>query len=259
MSGYKDFAACYKLLQSGVDYDGMAALVHRLIDTYGDEHECVVDLACGCGDVSFRLARLGYYVIGVDVSEAMLYEAEKGLAEYPDLRDSVTFVRQDMSELELWGAADAVVCLLDSINHLESVEKLEKTVERVSMFTCDGGLFIFDVNTEFKHTQVLGSNSFVFEEDGLLCTWRNFCGRRGDVEIMLDFFSRNRDGSYDRSSEYFVEKLFGPELLEGLLKKYCFEVIAVFDGFSQDPPGEETERLLYVCKRLPGGRGAQAE
>jgi hypothetical protein len=55
-----------------------------------------------------------------------------------------------MEELDLYGTVNGVVCALDSINYLSSPQSLSKAFSRVSLFLEQGGLFIFDVNTEKK-------------------------------------------------------------------------------------------------------------
>lgn len=249
MAAYQSFAQFYDLLQADVPYERIAKLIEGFIDKYSDENEVVVDLACGTGRLSRELAALGYDVYGVDFSETMLDEAAKNTSA-----DNVTYLCQDMTKLDLWGAADVIVCILDSLNHLESEEKLRQTVERAGMFTCDGGLFIFDVNTEYKHRQILANNCYVFEREDLFCTWQNNCDENGDVSIALDFFSKTADGTYLRESEYFNEKLFRPELIEKYLDENHFDIMGVFNDFSFDEPDEHSERLLYVCKRRKGFR-----
>ena len=163
----------------------------------------------------------------------------------------ITYICQDMSELDLWGAADMIVCVLDGMNHLPNEEAFRKTVERASMFTCDGGLFIFDVNTEYKHREVLGDNCFVYELDGLFCAWRNNCRADGRVDIALDFFAEKEDGSYTRESEYITEILLSCELVEKTAEEFGFEKIGIFDGLTDDAPDSKTERELYVFRRKP--------
>ena len=168
MSGYGRFACYYDKLTENVDYGKIAARCHELIKRYSSEHEVVLDLACGTGSLSEALARLDYDVVGVDLSDQMLEEAmdkryESGL--------NIQYLMQDMTELDLYGAVDAVVCVLDSINHLENEEAVRKTFECVSKFTCDGGLFIFDVNTVYKHRVILADNAFCYDLDGLFCAW----------------------------------------------------------------------------------------
>lgn len=116
MSGYGRFACYYDKLTENVDYGKIATRCHELIKRYSSEHEVVLDLACGTGSLSEALARLDYDVVGVDLSDQMLEEAmdkryESGL--------NIQYLMQDMTELDLYGAVDAVVCVLDSINHLE--------------------------------------------------------------------------------------------------------------------------------------------
>ena len=116
------FACYYDKLTENVDYGKIAARCHELIKRYSSEHEVVLDLACGTGSLSEALARLDYDVVGVDLSDQMLEEAmdkryESGL--------NIQYLMQDMTELDLYGAVDAVVCVLDSINHLEN-EKLSE-------------------------------------------------------------------------------------------------------------------------------------
>jgi len=161
MSGYGRFACYYDKLTENVDYGKIAARCHELIKRYSSEHEVVLDLACGTGSLSEALARLDYDVVGVDLSDQMLEEAmdkryESGL--------NIQYLMQDMTELDLYGAVDAVVCVLDSINHLENEEAVRKTFECVSKFTCDGGLFIFDVNTVYKDfTERIYTDEFLSE------------------------------------------------------------------------------------------------
>ena len=120
------------------------------------------------------------------------------------------------------------------------------------MFTCDGGLLIFDVNTEYKHRQILGDNAFVYdvEDEGLFCAWRNSCNEDGSVDIALDFF-QNEGGIYHRSSEYVTEILISRRVIEDALEKSGFELVGVFDGLSEAEPCETTQRELYVCRRRP--------
>ena len=70
--GYQRFAQFYDRLTGNVDYDLIADLVHGLIQKYADYKEVVLDLACGTGSLSEKLAQKGYDVVGVDNSPEML-------------------------------------------------------------------------------------------------------------------------------------------------------------------------------------------
>lgn len=248
MSGaYGWFAQVYDKLQRDVPYAEMAGLFDGFIKKYSSENEVVVDLACGTGNLSEEMYRLGYDVIGVDLSQEMLNEA---LEKKYDRGLEISYLCQDMTRLDLMGAADVIICVLDSLNHLGSSEELAETFERVSMFTCDGGLFIFDVNTLYKHRQILGSNSFVYDTEGLMCVWQNELSPDNSVTVTLDFFEEQADGRYERFTESFREIVYGLEEIDSLLEKNGFEVLGKYDDFSEKPLNEESQRALYVCRRL---------
>ncbi len=250
MSGYGSFAKYYDALQADVPYSAIAARIRHLGLKYSSENEVVVELGCGTGRLCRELEKLGFDVIGVDISDGMLEEAERTT---PD-DSAITYILQDMTELDLWGAADIIVCVLDGMNHLPNVEAFRKAVERASMFTCDGGLFIFDVNTEYKHREVLADNCFVYDMEGFFCTWQNHCRADGRVDMELDFFAEDEDGRYTRESEYISEILLSPEVIERTVGEFGFELIDVFDSLTDDPPDETTQRELYVCRRKARGK-----
>ena len=245
-SSYGKFALFYDRLTQNVEYRKIALLCDKLIKEYSSENEVVLDLACGTGSLSEEMARLGYDVFGVDLSEEML---EIAMDKRFDSGLDIQYLCQDMTELDLYGAVDAVICLLDSLNHLNSVQDFRKTVERVSMFTCDGGVFIFDVNTLYKHREILGDNAYNYVLDGLFCAWQNECHEDGSVSVYLDFFEEEDDGRYSRYSESFKEIIISESEIKKALAENDFELIGQFDDFSENSVNDKTQRILYVAKR----------
>ena len=245
-SGYESFARFYDRLTQNVDYDSIAKLVDKLVQQYADYKEVIVDLGCGTGTLCEKLAQIGYDVGGVDSSADMLEAARQRLdgKQLP-----VTLLLQDMTRLDLYGAADCTVCLLDSLNHLKDKQQLQKAFERVGMFTCDGGLFVFDLNTEYKHRKVLANNAFDFDNEDFFCAWKNELGDDGSVHIYLDFFNKDNDGRYTRYIDDFTEILFDDAFVEQELEKNGFELIGKFDDFSLEPVKETSQRVLWVCKK----------
>ena len=202
MSAYRAFAAYYDRLTREIDYPGRAAYFDRLIRQHlpVDSGTILLDLACGTGSLSVEFSKLGYDVIGVDASPDMLAEAQQKPATRP-----VLYLCQTFQQLDLYGTVDVAVCALDSLNHITRLGELEQAVGRVSLFTAPGGLLLFDVNTPYKHREVLGNNTFVYDLDDLYCVWQNTTDRQLRTRISLDFFVR-RQGAYYRESERFYER-----------------------------------------------------
>lgn len=246
MRTYESFAAYYDGLTRNVDYAALCSRFCDLISQYGNGGNLVLDLACGTGSLSILLSQKGFDVVAVDASEEMLSVAMNKCYRF----GNPIFLNQSMQELDLFGTIDAAICSLDSLNHLKTKEDVIKTIERVSLFLNPGGLFLFDVNSLYKHREVLGNNTFVYDTDDVYCVWQNsFHPKNGQIDISLDFFESDNDGRYIRSSENFSEYYYSDEFLISVLKKCSIKCIKRFDDFSANPIREDTQRVLYLCRK----------
>ena len=248
MAGYGDFAYYYDLLTENVDYTAISEYISNLLVKNGVDGGILLDLACGTGELSFLLSDKGYDVIGVDASEEMLSVANEKKMESEN--NDIIFLCQRMEELDLFGTVNAVVCVLDSINHVTDIETLKEAFRRVSLFMEDGGVFIFDVNTPYKHRKVLGNNTFVYDMDEVYCVWQNTTDDDMLTEISLDIFERDeQEDVYYKYSESFAERGYEIEFLKELLAEYKFEIIAVYDEMSENELRENSERAVFVLKK----------
>lgn len=248
MNSYNDFALVYDTLTENVGYPRRAACYDRLITAHGGKKGILLDLACGTGSMSFEFAKLGYDVIGIDGSEEMLSVAmDKKL---DGGADSVIFLCQQMQELDLFGTMDVTVCALDSLNHLVNLKDLQETFRRVSLFTNPGGLFLFDVNTPYKHREVLADNTFFYDEPGVTCIWQNTLVEQDVVQVDLDLFIEIESGLYRRAAEQFCERAYPEDLLRSMLDKAGLEVLAVCGEDGKSSPCKTSERVIYVTKKI---------
>lgn len=242
---YNGFAPYYDILMQDADYNSRAEYIARLFKTYGKLPALLLDLACGTGGFSMPFADMGCSVIGVDGSEEMLSTAIAKRGE----RD-ILYLCQDMAALDLYGTVEGAVCCLDSLNHITDYKTLCHVFDKVSLFTEPGGLFIFDVNTIYKHKNILGNNSFVWEEDGLFISWQNsYEPQSRMVTVELDFFAENPDGSYNRDSETIYERAYTKAELERALNHAGFKTLAVLGDMSFEPPQRNAERVYYVARK----------
>jgi len=79
----------------------------------GDKPLRVLDAGCGQGTQALRLARLGHEVLGVDISEELLDDARRAVANEPsDVQALLAFERTDLLVLgpEFAGRFDVVCC-----------------------------------------------------------------------------------------------------------------------------------------------------
>ncbi|MCR5304939.1 MAG: class I SAM-dependent methyltransferase [Oscillospiraceae bacterium] len=261
MSSYGTFAQYYDKLTKNVCYRERAGRLQLLIEKWQNPdmpEQILLDLACGTGTLTEEFAKLGWDVIGIDSSAEMLSEA---LDKKYDSGLPVQYLQQDMRKLDLYGTVAVTVCTLDSLNHLPSAEALRQVLSRVNLFSEAGALFLFDLNTEYKHRKVLADNAFVYELSDAVCIWQNTLDDTAPeypVTIRLDFFEQLGDDKYRRSSEEFTERIWQPETVKALLSETGFTLLEVLDGDRFSVPDAQSQRLLYIA-RAAGGQQMQRE
>lgn len=244
---YSSFASVYDELTMNVDYKKRAEYIMSILADNGIKDGLLLDLACGTGSLSLEFAEKGFEVIGTDASPDMLMQAQSKAYE---AGKNILFLCQRMEETDLYGTVRAIVCSLDSINHLGSKAELGKTFRILKNFIDDGGIMIFDVNTVYKHKEILGNNTFVYDEKNVYCVWQNALQSDGiTVNINLDFFVKDDDGAYTRFSENFKEIAFSDSEITEAAQSAGFKVIKRYEEFSRSEPVSDTERVYYVIRR----------
>ncbi|NMP37137.1 MAG: class I SAM-dependent methyltransferase [Clostridiales bacterium] len=246
MPSYSSFASFYDRLTQNVGYEQRAREYIEILAQNGINSGILLDLACGTGSFTEHFCRSGFDVIGVDASPEMLCEAQAKLSsqEPPPL-----LLCQLMQNLDLYGTVDAAVCALDSINHLPSLSDVRKTFSRLSLFVRPGGIFIFDANTIYKHREILGNNTFVYDLDDIYCVWQNtLLDDTVSVGIDIDIFARESGQKYARYCEAFTETAYTPEELECALCDNGFEVLSICGENTRSAPVEDTQRMIITAK-----------
>lgn len=242
MSGYRDFSEFYDRLMTDVDYSAYADYLLALFEKHGTRPRTVLDIACGSGSLCEQLLHRGIDPIGVDASQDMLARAAEKL-------DGALLLCQDMREMDLYGTVDGAVCTLDSLNHLSGTADLAQVFRRARLFVEPHGLLIFDVNTPYKHKEVLADRAFVAEEEDVLCTWRTQYTSRGHrVDMVLDFFVPCEDGRYERYQDTVCERAYAERTLRRLLAETGWETLAVYEAFTTDAPAPDCERWVFVAR-----------
>lgn len=248
MGGYGRFAQVYDCLMKDAQYKKRTSYILKLFKKHGRVPELLLDLACGTGGFSNEMAMRGIEVIGVDMSEEMLAAARENSAESGT---DVLYLCQKAQELDLYGTVDGAICCLDSVNHITDIKTLSRAFDRVSLFLEPGCLFIFDVNTLYKHEEILGDNTFVIEQDNVYCVWRNrYDSERQITQMALDFFVEDSKGMYERFSEDIEERVYSDSLLCELLEKSGFSVEAVYGDLTTEKPDDTCQRKIFVAKKL---------
>ncbi len=237
---YKEFALAYDALNGDADYDRLFENIYSKFKLHGVKSGAVLDAGCGTGELTLRLARVGYNVIGVDISPDMLSVLDsKVRSEGAD----VLLLNCDLAKLRLYESVKGAVCTFDTLNHL-SPACFEKAVKRISDALEDDGVFVFDMNTPYKHTHVLGDYTFEIVGDGVKCLWDNKYNKklaRTRLAVTLEY----SDGTY--AYERFFEYAYTRRYIEKICKKYSLVIENVVDGETYEPLRSSSQRYCFTA------------
>ncbi|MBO5213069.1 MAG: class I SAM-dependent methyltransferase [Clostridia bacterium] len=245
---YTSLAGVYDDLNVDFDYARYAEFLSKMIKKYEKtDTSLVLDLACGTGKITFELRSLGYDMTGIDISENMLCEARERC--YRENITDILWLCQSMQEFELYGTVDACVCTLDGINYLTDKKDLEKCFSLVHNYLIPDGVFIFDINTPYKFENIYADNSYVLENEGVLCAWQNEYNARSRIcKFYLSIFTENDDGTYERNDEVQREKCYSKRQISDMLKKCGFELLDI-KGDLDGKNAEDTDEKWYFVAR----------
>lgn len=171
MEAYTSFAVVYDTFMDNVPYEEWGEYLHGLLLEYGVEDGLVLDLGCGTGTMTEILASKGYDMTGVDFSEEML---DIAMQKRTKSGHDILYLMQDMREFELYGTVRAIVSICDSMNYLTEDGDLEQVFRLANNYLDPGGLFIFDMNTEYKYREMLGDQTIAEERENCSFIWDNY-------------------------------------------------------------------------------------
>ncbi len=246
---YTSIAKLYDSLNADTDYKSLAAFLSERAKLYcGKNPELILDLACGTGKLTRALARLGYDMTGIDLSEDMLAVAHENSAKE---KLDILYLCQDMTEFELYGTVDAVFCCFDSLNYLTKPSALEKCFSLVHNYLFPDGIFIFDMNTPYKFENVYADNSYVLENGDVFCAWQNYYNKKSKMcDFYLTFFKELEDGTYKRSDEVQRERCYSEKSVLKCLKDTGFELLEILGEDKMSSPCQTDERRYYIARAI---------
>ncbi|MGN1084508.1 MAG: class I SAM-dependent DNA methyltransferase [Lachnospiraceae bacterium] len=283
---YTAFAYVYDELMDNVPYDDWAEYLIGLLKENGVADGLVCELGCGTGQMTRRLAAAGYDMIGIDLSEDMLevareqeygacddeeyFEAEIGEGEesgygdesedevsYDQIQPSILYLQQDMRSFELYGTVSAIVSICDSMNYITTEEDLLMVFKLVNNYLDRDGVFIFDLNTEYKYKELLGDSTIAENREDVSFIWENLYDEEKHLnEYSLTLFAKadtegEEDGSaplYEKYEEVHLQRAYSLEEVKHLLSEAGMTFVAAYDVLTHETPGPQCERMYLVAR-----------
>ena len=245
MDAYHALAASYDRLTNDVDYNATVEFYMQILRREGLKPRTCVDLACGTGSVTEILARKGYDVVGVDLSEEMLTEAFQKVL---DMECPPRFICQNLRDLYLPRGVDMAVCALDSLDYITNPDDCAEAISRTYKVLNPGGIFIFYVNTPEK-LRAMDGQIFLDEDDDVYCVWRGEFDEETNIcSYGMDLFQRDGD-VWHRSFEEHCEYAYSEVQLRSYLKAAGFTHIEVYADRKFEAPGAGEQRIYFKARK----------
>lgn len=244
---YTSFAEVYDELMDNVDYERWADFYAGLMGAYGIHGGRVCECACGTGNLTIPLQRIGFQMTGVDLSQEMLWIAAQKARKQGM---GIPFVAQDMRKLHLHRPMDAILATCDGVNYLlDDTDVLTFFTSAYAALRPGGGLF-FDVSTPWKLEHERGSQLLCEDRENVTYMWQNlFHPQSGVLDMHLCIFVREKDGRYRRMDEEQKQRAHQAQRLRALLLSAGFTQVNVFGNSRLEPPREKEQRWHIAALR----------
>lgn len=250
MESYIDFANYYDSLMYDVDYKSWYDFLKCVLKKEGVNYSSVLEMGCGTGNITEQICNdeVVKSVTSFDISEEMLIIAKEKLKGKANLE----ILKQDMTEINIKKKYDLVLSCCDSVNYIVEEEGLEKVFKSAYNLLNSGGALLFDINSYYKLSEIIGDNVFTEDRDGIYYIWENEYERDRDLcNFYLTFFIEDKNtGQYSRFDEHHLERAYREDKILELLGKSGFETVSIYCDFELSSDCKsKAERIFFLCKK----------
>ena len=180
----------------------------------------ILDLGCGTGQIAAWLSDKGFQVTGIDISASMIRLARQNAPK-------AEFVVQDIRELNLSSTYHASISLFATLNHLMSVEELQRVFERVYDRLESRGGFLFDLNTNEGFRKRWEGTVTVIEDDFVLISQAMYDPEEKVAQTKITSFVLS-DKGWERRDTKLVHRPYEVEEVMSALENAGFRQIETY-------------------------------
>ena len=230
----------YELVYQDRDEEEAEELVAFIERTVSPESgTAILDMGCGRGRHARALARRGYHVTGVDLSERAIEQAEKRAAEEGL---DVLYFRGDMRRPVCDCCFDGVINVFTAFGYFEDDQDHIRALRAMRRSLRPGGWFLQDY---FNVPHILQN---LVPEDQDVRDHTEISQRRwvDDGRINKEITLRtNGDEQTFRESV----RLFGMKDFERMYDEAGFDIVASYGDYDGNPYGERAPRLILHANK----------
>ena len=247
------YANQYDILYAAKDYEAECDLIEDVFRKYGNgKIKTVLDLGCGTGNHAIPMARRGYRLTGVDISEDMLACARAKSQGAGNER--LNFLHGDVRSINLHKQFDAVLMMFAVLGYQTTNEDALSALNTASRHLKPGGLFICDVwygpavlmQRPTDKVKIISTpkGKIIRTASGHLDTYRHLC------EVHYQIIRIENMLLVSETEEEHLVRYFFPQELTYFFKQVDLDIqqISAFNDLRQ-AASEESWNILAVSRK----------
>jgi SAM-dependent methyltransferase len=239
---YEKFAYVYDSIMPDRFYEDYYGFIVEILERFEIRPIESLEVACGTGKLAKIFLDKGYAIEGLDLSESMLNIAKKkGLKVH----------QGNMIDFELNRKYDLILCIFDSLNYVQQQSELQQCFDSVNKHLDQDGLFIFDMNSDYKINKTIPRNFAkiqYYKIGDIELIWLNSSEPNTWIADMI-FFEKAENGMYRRFCEKHIEKAYKLNIVKSTLKKSRFQIAASYADFEFSKIKKNSNRWFFVCRK----------
>lgn len=252
MESYTAFSQWYDEFMDEVPYDEWCDFIDGILKENGIGDGIVCELGSGTGNMTERMARKGYDMIGIDNSEEMLMKAqEKRMESDEEAIKKILYLCQDMRSFELFGTVRAIYSSFDSVNYVLEDEEITETFRLANNYLDPKGIFIFDFNTKLNYEKLSETMAGSDVIGDVTYIWNNCFDEESRVnehELTMFVPEDEDEGLYRKYSEFHYQRGYTLDEIKEFLKKAGLVFEKAYDGYDFSEAKEDSTRLFVVAR-----------
>lgn len=248
------YSEYYDLLYTDKDYSAEATYIDVLIKHYAPAAKYILELGCGTGAHAEQLARMGYYVRGIDISEGMIEKAQRRLAKLPgDIAQRLSFSISDIRNARLEKTYDITIALFHVMSYQNTNQDLMKVLHTAYDHLKTNGFFLFDywygpsVLTKLPEARVKHFENNAIHVTRVAKPEIHFNRNIVDVNYAITVKDKYSDAITELTEKHAMRYLFLPEIEQFAGPRFIVE--GHYEWLKDSAPNHRSWTALTVLKK----------
>jgi len=229
-----------------------AEIISETLKRYGIENGRILDTYCGNGRIAINLAKLGYEVYGIDISEGYIMDAKNKAREH-GVEDATKFIVGDARELTRFfppNSFDAVLNIWTSIGYYNDEDDLEMFREAYRV-TKEGGIFII-AGCSSRDRLLKTFCPKIFEEFGdlIVLHYNDFSPIKSRLRAKWVYYMRQENGDLKYLGSTNLDlRLYSIHEVVKMLEKAGWEVVEVLENLKERKEAKHDSPINIIARK----------